>query len=200
MAIAGDLALFVLAALPLMGSPGPSTLSLAGVGAAHGVARSLGYAAGVNIGTIAVVLLIATGVTAVLLGIPGMKSAAMVLAGVYMLYLAWHIATAPPVSADERGSHVPSFLGGFILAIANPKAYAAIGAVYAGSLIEADQDTRAAVAKVLILSAVAIAVNTTWLAFGAAIATILSDPTKARVANLIFAVPLLASVALSALA
>ena len=197
-----DLALLVFAALPLMGSPGPATLSLAGMGAAHGVAGSLRYAAGVNAGTVAVVVLIATGVTAVVLGLPGVKPAAMVLAGAYMLYLAWRIATAPPVSAPisahERRSRVPSFFGGFVLAIANPKAYAAIGAVYASSLIEAGEDIDAEVAKVLVLSGIAIAVNAAWLALGATISGILRDPAKARVTNLVFAFLLLVSVAFAA--
>ncbi|WP_018238977.1 LysE family translocator [Ensifer sp. BR816] len=188
-----ELALLALGALPMMGSPGPATLSLAGMGAAHGVARSLRYAAGINLGTVTVVLLIATGVTAVFLGLPGMKTAVAVLAAAYMLYLTWHIATAPPVAADEGRSTVPSFLGGFVLAIANPKAYAGIGAVYAGSLIESGQQP-AAIAKILVLAFVAIAVNTTWLAFGAAIAATLRDPRKARIANLIFAGLLLISV------
>jgi len=199
MAMTGDLALLVLAALPLMGSPGPATLSLAGMGAAHGVTRSLRYAAGVNIGTIAVVLLIATGVTAVLLGVPGIETAATVLGGAYMLYLAWHIATAPPLVGDDPASHAPSFAGSFVLAIANPKAYAAIGAVYAGSLVETEDDARIAFAKVLVLSLLAVAVNTTWLAFGASIAAVLRNPAKARVASLLFAGLLLASVAFAAL-
>ncbi|THK36874.1 LysE family translocator [Ensifer sp. MPMI2T] len=191
--MAGDLALLVLAALPLMGSPGPATLSLAGMGAAHGMRLSAHYAAGVNIGTIAVVLAIAAGITAIVLELPGMKPALMVLAGAYMIYLAWHIATAPPVAAQEQGAGAPSFLSGLVLAIANPKAYAAIGAVYAGNTTDADEG---AIWKVIALSVLAIAVNTTWLWFGAAIAAILYDPRKARIANLIFAFLLLASVAL----
>ncbi|WEX87905.1 LysE family transporter [Sinorhizobium garamanticum] len=189
--MAGDLALLVLAALPLMGSPGPATLSLAGMGAAHGMRLSAHYAVGVNIGTIAVVLAIAAGVSAIVLELPGIKPALMVFAGAYMIYLAWHIATAPPVAAQEQGA--PSFVSGLVLAIANPKAYAAIGAVYAGSTTDADEG---AIWKVIALSVLAIAVNTTWLWFGAAIAAILHDPKKARVANLIFAFLLLASVAL----
>lgn len=191
--MARDLALLVLAALPLMGSPGPATLSLAGMGAAYGVRPSAHYAAGVNIGTIAVVLAIAGGVTAIVLELPGMKPALMVLAGAYMIYLAWHIATAPPVATQEQGPGAPSFLSGLVLAIANPKAYAAIGAVYAGSAADADEG---AIWKVITLSVLAIAVNTIWLWFGAAIAAILHEPRKARVANRIFAFLLLASVAL----
>ncbi|POH27943.1 MULTISPECIES: LysE family transporter [Sinorhizobium] len=190
-----DLALLALAALPLMGSPGPATLSLAGMAAAHGVVRSFRYAAGINTGTIAVVLLIATGTTAIVLGLPGMKTATMVLAGLYMLYLAWRIATAPPVGSGEQGSRLPSFLGGFALAIANPKAYAAIGSLYVGSLVEAQQGAYTTAAKVLVLAIVAVTVNTTWLAFGAAIAAVLRDPRKARIANIVFALLLLLSLA-----
>ncbi|GAB4225743.1 MAG: LysE family transporter [Kiloniellaceae bacterium] len=192
-----DLLLLWLAALPLMGSPGPATLSTAAVGASFGPRRGLPYLAGIIAGTAGVLALIATGVTAAILTVPALATAVTLAAAAYILYLAWRIATAPPLSRDNAEAKAPAFPGGFFLALANPKAFAAIGAVYAGhSVIEGDLAVDAAV-KVAALTLVIVLVNTTWLVFGAMIAALLHDPVKARITNVAFAVLLVVSVALA---
>jgi threonine/homoserine/homoserine lactone efflux protein len=45
--VAENALLLLLAAFPLMGSPGPATLSLAATGSAFGLSRSLPYLAGI---------------------------------------------------------------------------------------------------------------------------------------------------------
>jgi len=193
----GDLVLLWLAALPLMGSPGPATLSTAAVGASFGPRRGLPYLAGIIAGTAGVLALIATGVTAAILTVPALATAITLAAAAYILYLAWRIATAPPLSRDNAEAKAPAFPGGFFLALANPKAFAAIGAVYAGhSVIEGDLAVDAAV-KVAALTLVILLVNTTWLVFGAMFAALLHDPVKARITNVAFAVLLVVSVALA---
>jgi len=59
-----------LAAFPLMGSPGPATLSLAAMGSAYGVKKSMAYYCGIVLGTTGVLVLIATGLTGLLLAQP----------------------------------------------------------------------------------------------------------------------------------
>lgn len=54
------LILLLLAALPLMGSPGPATLSIAATGSVFGVVRGIPYLMGIVMGTSVVVVLIAT--------------------------------------------------------------------------------------------------------------------------------------------
>lgn len=50
-------------ALPLMGGPGPATLSCAAAGSAFGVRRGLWHVAGICTGNTVVIIMIATGVT-----------------------------------------------------------------------------------------------------------------------------------------
>ncbi|RUX18839.1 LysE family translocator [Mesorhizobium sp. M2A.F.Ca.ET.042.01.1.1] len=128
----------VVAATVVMGSPGPATISVTAVGAAFGLRPSLGYTAGVVLGTIAVLLAVAAGIFGLLTSVPGVAPVLAILSAAYILYLASKIATAPPFA--ERGSTAtkPDFLGGFTLAVANPKAYVAIGAVFAGAASQAD--------------------------------------------------------------
>lgn len=190
-----NLGLLWLAALPLMGSPGPATLSLAGIGAAYGAVRGLRYLAGIVLGTAGVLIMIATGVTGLVLTEPVLVTVLTVVAAGYILYLAWKIATAPVLSRADGASPPPAFTPGFILAIANPKAYAAIGAVYSGHTVVDDALFFDTLAKVLALGLVIIAVNTTWLFFGSSFSPFLSHPTLGRIANIAFGLMLLVSVA-----
>ncbi len=193
----GNLLLLWLAALPLMGSPGPATLSTAAVGATYGARRGLPWLAGICRGTATVLLLIATGVTAVVLTVPALKIAITLLAAAYILWLAWRIATAPPLSRQTEEAKAPAFPGGYLLAVANPKAFAAIGAVYAGHTVVAGDLATDAAVKIAALSLVIVLVNATWLVFGAMISTALHDPKKSRVVNVLFALLLVASVAVA---
>ena len=126
----------ILASVVVMGSPGPSTISMTAVGAAYGLRRSIGYLAGLVVGTTAVLLAVATGVASILLSAPQLAPVLLAASAAYILYLAYRIATAPPLSRDSSAA-APSFAGAFLLAVANPKAYLAIAAVFAGSTLGA---------------------------------------------------------------
>lgn len=193
-----NLALLWLAALPLMGSPGPATLSTAAVGASFGWRRGLPWLAGIVAGTAVVLLLIASGVTAVILAVPALKTAITLLAAAYILWLAWRIATAPPLS-NEITAKAPAFPGAFLLAVANPKAFAAIGAVYAGHQVVPGDLALDAAAKIAALVPVIVLVNAVWLLSGTLLASALRDPKNCRIANVAFAMLLVASVVLAVL-
>ena len=192
----GNLLLLWLAAIPLMGSPGPATMSLAAIGAAFGVRAGMKYLAGIVAGTFCVLLMIATGVTGMVMAAPALVWLITTFAAIYILYLAYRIATAPIATGDRANAPAPSFPGGFLLAIANPKAFAAIGAVYSSHRLYEDHIALDAGAKVLALLAVIISANLVWLMFGSAFAVYLRNPRTGRIANVTFAILLLLSVAL----
>lgn len=194
-----DLVLLWLAALPLMGSPGPATLSSAAVGATYGARHGLPWLTGICAGTATVLLLIASGVTAVVLAIPALKIAITVVAAAYILYLAWRIAAAPPLSKQTEGAKAPAFPGAYLLAVANPKAFAALGAVFSGNSVVAGDAVLDAVVKVAALAPLIVLVNGIWLIFGTLISSVLHDPKTARIVNVFFAMLLVASVALALL-
>lgn len=194
-----DLMLLWLAAFPLMGSPGPATMSLAGMGVAFGVRKGLPYLGGILFGTFAVLVMIATGVTGLILAEPAVVRVLTVLAAAYILYLAWKIATAPILSATDQRAAAPAFSSGLVLAIANPKAFAAIGAVYSGNTLVEGALLLDALAKISALTLVILTVNSAWLAFGSSLSSILSNPRSGRIANVIFAFLLILSVAFALL-
>lgn len=178
------LAALILASAVIMGSPGPSTISVTAVGAAFGVRRSLDYAAGLIIGTIAVLLMVAAGVVALVVAIPYGARLVGAVSAIYILFLAYKIATAPPLETRSAQGTAPSFAGGFLLAIANPKAYLAIAAVFAGTTIFAENRGLDAVAKLVLLGLMIVIIHLAWLFAGASLARLLRDPTSSRLVNI----------------
>src|SRR5262245_35639921 len=128
-----SLGTLLFAALVIMGSPGPSTISLVGAAVAYGVRRSLAYCAGLVIGTTVVLLAAATGVTAILLAVPALRWVLVVAAAGYILWLAYHLATAPPLAEQSATDRRPSLFDGLALGVVNPKAWIAIAAVFASA-------------------------------------------------------------------
>ncbi|TRC98033.1 LysE family translocator [Mesorhizobium sp. WSM4303] len=181
-----------------MGSPGPATISVTAIGAALGLRNSLRYAWGIILGTVAVLLVVATGITAVLTSMPGVAPVLAVASAAYILYLAFRIATAPPLAARDSGAVLPTFLGGFLLAVANPKAYVAIAAVLAGSATAAGADALGVPARLAVLTLMIVAIHVLWLLAGAAFASTLRQPLASRIINLVFAATLVLTTALAA--
>jgi threonine/homoserine/homoserine lactone efflux protein len=188
---------FVLAGLALAGSPGPATLSLAAAGAAFGARRGVGYMAGIVIGMVAVMGIAATGAIGVVLAIPGATPVVIAAAAAYFAYLAFRIATAPPLAEDAARGRRPSFAGGLFLSLANPKGYAAMAALFSGFALVRERLALDAVLKAAVLLAVMIAVNTAWLLAGAALTRLFREPRTNRAINVTFAVLLVASVAVA---
>ena len=190
-----NLVALLFASAALMGSPGPATLSLAALGAAFGARRGVPYLAGIIAGTIGVLLIVASALTAAILAVPALAHAVTFVAAAYILYLAWRIATAPPLQTDQAEVRAPSLIAGFALAIANPKAYAAIGAVYSGNVLVQGDVLADAAFKIAALCCMILAINTLWLFFGSLVSRFLRDPRWSRIANITFAALLLVSVA-----
>jgi threonine/homoserine/homoserine lactone efflux protein len=192
----GSAGTLVLTSLAIMGSPGPATISLTAAGSAFGVRRSLGYLIGIVVGTTIVLVGVATGITATLLAVPALHSALLAVAFAYILWLAYHLATAPPVVAETAAVRAPSVAGGALLGIANPKAWVAIAAVFAGSRL-AESSTVDAAAKFAVLTVMIVLINAVWLLAGASFATSFRDPRRARVINVVLATTLVGATALA---
>ncbi|MBZ9769767.1 MULTISPECIES: LysE family translocator [unclassified Mesorhizobium] len=187
----------IVAATVVMGSPGPATISVTAVGAAFGLRPSLGYTSGVVLGTIAVLLAVAGGIFGMLTSVPGVAPVLAVASAGYILYLAFKIATAPPLAGRGSTATKPDFLGGFMLAVANPKAYVAIAAVFVGAAAQAD--ALGVSTRLLVLAAMIVAIHVVWLLAGTAFARVLRHPLASRIINLVFAATLVLTTLLAVL-
>jgi threonine/homoserine/homoserine lactone efflux protein len=192
-----SVAALVLTSLAIMGSPGPATISLTGSGIAFGVRRSVRYLAGIIAGTTIVLGAVAAGVTGALLEIPALRPVLIACAALYILYLAYHIATAPPLEATGEAA-APTAAGGLLLGVANPKAWVAIAAVFVSVHLSADTALDAGV-KTCVLVVMIVVINTGWLLAGASLAPVLRDPKRSRRANVVLAVALVISTAAAVL-
>jgi len=194
----GSVGTLVLISLAIMGSAGPATISLVAAGSVRGVRRSFPYLFGIIAGTTLVLVAVATGITAALLAVPRVGSVLIWISVAYILWLAYQIATAPPLSKLTGASNAFSLMGGAILGIANPKAWVAIAAVFA-SVHLADAPTDDAAAKIVVLTVMIIVICATWLVAGRSIAPLLRDPPRARLVNAALAVGLVGATALALL-
>lgn len=188
---------FLIAAVALAGSPGPATLSLAATGAAFGARRGFAYLAGIVVGMVAVMAIVASGTVGLLLAVPRVAPAAAILAALYFLWLAWRIATAPPLSNEGVRKEAPSVASGLLLSLVNPKGYVAMAALYSGFTLLPDRLGADVALKLVVLTLVIAAVNVAWLLAGSALTRFFRDPRTNRLINLVFAVALVASVALA---
>lgn len=186
---------FLLAALALAGSPGPATLSLAASGAAFGPRGSLGYLAGIVIGMVCVMAITASGLVGVLLAVPGVTPVVTGIAVVYFAWLAYRIATAPPLTETAGQGQPPSFMGGLGLSLINPKGYAAMAALFSSFVLLREQLALDIALKIALLTLLIAAVNIAWLMSGAMLTRLFRDPRTNRIVNVLFAVLLIASVA-----
>jgi threonine/homoserine/homoserine lactone efflux protein len=193
----GAVAPLVLTALAIMGSPGPATISLTAAGSAYGVDRALGYLIGIILGTWIVLVAVATGITASLLAIPVLRSVLLGASAAYLVWLAFHIATAPvPTEQSMHAGAAPTLRGGAVLGVANPKAWVAIGAVFASGRLASDAPVDA-VLKVGVLAAMVVLISSAWLLIGASFAPLLRAPRVARRVNVLLAVALVAATAVA---
>ena len=187
----------VLTSLAIMGSPGPATISLTAAGSAYGVRRSLAYLAGVIAGSTIVLVAVGTGITAALLAVPGLRPVLIAISAVYLLRLAYKVATAPPL-APSSSAAAPSLTGGILLGVANPKAWVAIGAVFASTHLATNTTTDAA-GKIAVLTAMIVLISAAWLGAGASLAPLLRDPRRARMINVTLAGVLVGATAIAVL-
>ncbi len=192
-----QLGAFLIAVVALVASPGPATLGLAGAGAAFGFRDARMLLAGLLCGSALVIAMVGSGVVSALLAQPVLAPILTALAALYMVYLAYRIATAPPPGKTAGTGCVPGFLPGFMLAVTNPKAYAVFATLFSGFVLIPDDVTGNALLKGFLMMALLTLIDLAWLYAGSALRHLFQDHKAARRINIAFAVLLLVSVALA---
>lgn len=182
------------AVLALMASPGPVTLASAAMGAAYPRRVAALRVLVMTTGTATVIVMVAIGVTGLVTAIPGAAPVLTLAAAGYILYLAWKIATAPPI-ARAAAEAPPALTAIYLMAIANPKAWAAMGALFSGFPLIDGAPVLNGVVKAVLLTCFALTINMSWMLAGSALASVLRNPRASRGLNVTMAVLLVLSVA-----
>ncbi|GAA3762887.1 LysE family translocator [Salinactinospora qingdaonensis] len=184
----------VITALIVIGSPGPATIGASATATAFGLRRSLPYLLGSIAGTTTVLLVVAAGLATVLMAQPRVGPVLLALSVAYLAWLAWKIATAPPPAVDAARSRTPpTWLHGLVLGVANPKAYAALGALFASQHLGLPTAILESAVKTTVLTGLIVLIHLGWAVIGASMAAALQRPRVARVVNVALAAALLAS-------
>lgn len=192
-----QLGAFLAAVVALVASPGPATLGVAAAGAAFGFRAARFFLAGLLCGAALTILLVGSGVVGALLAHPAVAPILAGLAALYMVYLAYRIATAPPLGEKNPNGQIPGFLPGLMLAMTNPKAYAVFAALFSGFIVIPGDVAGDALVKGCLIMALLIMIDTSWLYVGSTLRHLFHDPKVSRRVNIAFAVLLLVSVALA---
>ncbi len=184
---------FVLFAVVTLWTPGPNNTMLMASGLNFGFRRALPHLWGVTLGFAVMVLAVGLGLGAVFEAYPVAYTALKYGGAAYLLYLAWHIATADGMEANGAGAARPiSFMEAAAFQWFNPKGWVmAVGAVSTYAAVAAFP------ANVLLMASLFAVLGTfssaTWLGFGTALRRLLAHPRAVRTANVIMALLLVAS-------
>jgi len=191
---------FALAVLFLIITPGPGVLSTAGVGSAYGFRPGLAYVTGLFIGTNLVALAVISGLAAILLAEPVIRTVLMAASILYLLYLAARIALAGSRIAFIEARRAPGAGAGVLLQAINPKAYAVNTTLMAGFPYAPENLLFETASKLVIMNLIWIPIHLGWLWAGVALHRLDLTERAHRRINVAMAASMLVVVVLATLA
>ncbi|CPR16428.1 LysE family translocator [Brenneria goodwinii] len=156
-------------------TPGPNNMLLTTSGANFGFSRSLWLMLGIIFGMQSILLLVAFGVGGLILIYPSLHFALKVLGSLYLLWLAWKIATAAYEKLEilDAPPQPIRFYQGWLLQFLNPKAWLmGLGAVASFSLPGREYH-HSVVAISIGIVLVNLVAGVIWLGFGTLIGRLL---------------------------
>lgn len=167
-------------------TPGPNNMLLTASAANFGFLRSLSLMVGIMIGMQSVLLLVALGLGSLILLYPSLHLALKILGSVYLLWLAFKIASARYEELDTQTAPprpMPLYQGG-LLQFLNPKAWLmALGAV-AGFSLSGGEYVGSVIAISIAMFSVNLVAGIVWLGFGTVIGKMLRSRRAWRIFNL----------------
>ncbi len=175
-------------------TPGPNNLMVMASGANFGVKRTLPHFFGVVVGFNFMIWMVGAGLMQVVERAPASFLVLKILSVVFLLYLAFKIATAAPPDENAATTGKPlSFFQAAAFQWVNPKAWAlSFAAISAYAVAGAPLLSIAAVAGVFILAGAPSIIL--WLILGTQIRRFLIDPSHLRAFNWTCAALLAASI------
>ncbi len=186
--------LYPLALFALVSSitPGPNNLMLMSSGVNFGLRATMPHMFGVAIGFTLMILGVGLGVTQLFQFYPDAFLVLRVVCGVYLVYLAWKIATsASRVKSTEKASPL-TFMQAALFQWVNPKAWAM--AITATSIYAADTTLASVLFVAIVFGTVNLPCIGVWVGMGHHLAGFLNNIKRLRIFNVAMAVLLIASV------
>lgn len=160
---------FTAAVFFLIITPGPGVLSAAGVGAAFGMRAGLRYVLGLCIGQLIVIAMVVSGLSALVLAVPWVRTVLLIASTAYLLYLAARIAFAGSRIAFSPARTAPGIRAGILLQPINPKAYVVNTTLFTGFSLYPGALATEFLLKLIVLNAIWIPIHIGWVWFGHAL-------------------------------
>jgi threonine/homoserine/homoserine lactone efflux protein len=177
-------------------TPGPNNLMLMTSGINFGLTRTIPHMLGVSIGFTLMIALIGLGVMKIIDTVPGSTLIITIASGLYLLFMAWKIATTDTSPAESGVAAAKSkpftFIQAALFQWVNPKAW-----TMALTAISAYAPKSQGWVGVILVAGVFGIINlpstATWAVMGAKLRNFLADPMRLRTFNIIAALLLVAS-------
>ncbi len=167
--------MLMLASATLLGSPGPTPITLAAYGSVYGVKKSLPFFCGIITGLCLVTLSCMLGLVGLFQTVPMLKPVLLLLSSIYILFLATKILQSSFLAASSE--NVPGFKWGILFNLINPKAYFAIVALFAQFIPEPQSNTELTMAS-LIIVATGLMVDAIWLILGTGLSQVIKQKER----------------------
>ena len=173
-------------------TPGPNNTMLMASGANFGFRASIPHMIGVSGGFLLLVVAVGLGLGGLFAAYPELHDVLAVAGGLYLLWLAWKIATSSGLGMGEAGARPQTFLQAAAFQWVNPKAW-----VMAVTAMATYTDETQYFLTVMLVGVAFAAVNlpsvSTWAGFGSALRDWLSVPVRLKWFNISMAVLLVIS-------
>lgn len=192
---------FAAAVFFLIVTPGPGVLTTAGVGSGFGWRAGLRFLAGLFVGTNGVALVVVSGLWAIVMAMPTVRTVLAIASLAYFAWLAAKIALAGGGRvAFIEAERAPGFVNGVALQFINPKAYAVNTFLFTDFPFLPENLGAEIGLKFLVINLIWVPIHLAWLGAGVGLRRLDLAPGTQRAINLGMAVSLMAVVLLAALA
>ena len=172
-------------------TPGPNNLMLMASGANFGFRRTVPHMLGVGLGFVVMVVLVGVGLIQVFDAYPISHTILKAVSVLYLLFLAWKIATAAPVASGGSKGTPMTFLQAAAFQWVNPKAWSM--ALTAVTVYSPGRGLWAIAAVALVFGVINLPSVSTWTMLGQGMARLLTKRTRLRAFNWTMAALLVAS-------
>ena len=176
-------------------TPGPNNLMLAASGANFGLNRTVPHILGITTGFLLLVLLACFGLASLFAALPNVMEAARWFSLLFLLFLAYKIATAAPPEGIEASSSPISFTQAMMFQTINPKAIIVIISSVTTYASQAENLFIATSLITLIFAFVTITSTLLWAYAGSLFGQLLKNRQHLRIFNFTMAGLLVSSLA-----
>jgi threonine/homoserine/homoserine lactone efflux protein len=172
-------------------TPGPNNLMLMASGANFGFRRTIAHMLGISLGHALMVFLVGLGIAGLFTAIPATKTVLKVVSVLYMLWLAFKVATSATPAEGRAGGQPMTFLQAAAFQWVNPKAW--YMAIFAITNYAANTSIAACAIVAVVFACTNLPSVSVWAWMGQELRRWLTNPARLRAFNWTMAALLVAS-------